>query len=187
MKKELNTSVAFQEKGHLIGQLVDSGYAFAVWRMPNTSEIHFIISLGEAVQKQQSLRELDKGFVLNLYNDNHPSKPFHIPADIQITAERVQIDPRINDSEIGTFIEKINNKKPNKVISNHPRKEHEKGSFEEKVSRAINEMSNGEFEKVVLSRFQDISLDNNFSAWDLFEKTNKAYPGAFCSLSKTPL
>jgi len=189
VRKSLDKSLLVVDKSSLIDKLVDLGYAFAVWRMPNTSELRFIISLKDAHQTDKVIHELDRGFVLNLYEDNHPKKPFFIAADLELVDEDISIDPRINDSRVAAFFKEITEhsikKDLHKVNLNldvdkhiHP--------FEEKVALAVASISRDEFEKVVLSRFQDVTLKDDFTVWAFFQKISKAYPNAFCSISHLP-
>lgn len=186
MKKEIKTSISLQNEEKLVNQLVEAGYAFAAWRMPSKQQINLIIALSIPTQKQQSLVDLDKGFIINSYDDNHPAKPFHIPADIQVVDESLQIDPRINDSEFEAFIKKIEDSKLDKAQVKPTVSESLSSPFEQVVTKAIDEIAKGRFEKVVLSRYQDMALNSSFGAWSFFEKICNAYPGAFCSLSHIP-
>ncbi|MBC6426984.1 MAG: chorismate-binding protein [Ekhidna sp.] len=183
MKEQLEISLQLEHKKGLVRKLEASGYAFAVWRMPGTTQIRFIVSLREPVQEKKNLSELPKGFVLNLYNDNHPASPLYIPADIELTDDEVKIDPRISDSSIESFLNKLSNtpERIDKHLKSVPRNITE--TFKSKVQLAVNNIQNARFEKVVLSRFEDIELSDDFNPWTFFEKICDEYPDAFCSIS----
>ena len=58
--------------------------------------------------------------------------------------------------------------------------------FAEMVSNAINQIENGEVQKVVLSRTKNITLPDTFEVVEAFQKLCLAYPNAFISLVYLP-
>ncbi len=168
----------------VIPMLLGKGYAFAYWRMPNTDQRNLVISLSEP-KTEKSINELDSGFLFNRFDDNHPKAPIHIKADVAFSGDKDPlIDPRINDAQISEFKELLE--------SNIPRAEApdsldpvsgQQSEFQELVANAVREIRNGTFEKVVLSRFQDMAVPEGFSPLDFFDKICDAYPNAFCSFT----
>ena len=188
MKKPLERSLLLADQNRLIERLARSGYAFAVWRMPGASQYKFIVSLEEPFQTEEAVHELDKGFILNLYDDNHPKKPFFISADIELVEEEIQIDPRIGDSKIEVFFDKIAGDFSDADTAMKPPltggERHD--PFESKVALAVENIANDHFEKVVLSRYEDVEVSDPFSVWNFFQTICKFYPNAFCSISHLP-
>jgi len=186
LKGQLEIALQFEHKKSLVEKLEASGYAFAVWRMPGTTQVRFIVSLRPPFQEKKELNELSKGFVINAYKDNHPVNPLYIPADIELTDDEIKIDPRINSSIIELFLTKLSN--TGEKINKYPKTI--TGSaindFESKVQLAIDNIRDGRLEKIVLSRFEDIELRDDFSLWAFFEKICNGYPNAFCSVSYLP-
>ena len=184
MKKELDI-LALEDKQRLIEQLQEAGYSFAVWQMPNETKYRFIISLRTPVQLDSNLNEVDAGFLVNRFDDNHPAAPFHISADIEISKDSVKINPVISDQQIDEFLEDINSSKEHiskaKTIDNPPNNE-----FEEQVASAIEHIRNEDFEKVVLSRYKDIPIPHGFKIWIFFKAITKDYPASFCSITFIP-
>ncbi|WP_370087045.1 isochorismate synthase [Ekhidna sp.] len=183
--KELTAILSLKQPEELIRQLAGSGYSFAMWRMPNETESHFIISLSETRQETDlQLANSKTGFLINAYDANHPIAPYFIEADIVIKNQEISINPNISDSQIDAFKEGIRKTGQSKPL---PKSEiADTNDFEAMVQNAISEIKQGSFEKVVLSRFRDEPLPENFSPWLFFESISKTYINAFCSLCFIP-
>lgn len=175
------------DREELISKLQEAEYAFAAWKLPNTSDIRLVISLSSAKRSEVPLSKMDKGFVLNLFEDNHPIKPYHIPADIILENDELVVDPRIQDKQLEALITDLHTE-PSRVKKSQMPTEFDPSSnqFEETVTCAVQEIKKGTFEKVVVSRYKDQELPEGFSAWAFFSKISKSYPNAFCSLSFVP-
>lgn len=186
MKEALNI-LALEDKQRLIEQLQEAGYSFAIWQMPNETEYRFIISLNSTVQLEPNLREMDPGFLVNRFDDNHPAAPFHISADIQITNNYVEINPVISDQQIDEFLEALNEPEKNvKELKTETIHNPSSNQFEDQVASAVRHIRNENFEKVVLSRFKDIPLPEEFKVWNLFKTISADYPASFCSITFIP-
>ncbi|MEM6737306.1 MAG: isochorismate synthase [Bacteroidota bacterium] len=189
MEYKINSFV-LEDKGELVYKLVENGFGFAAWRMPNKTETQLIISLEKPKQYNPTITELDTGFIINQYQDNHPIKPFFIKADIILKGKGIEtdIDPRVGDKQLDTFIKSITTSRrskseinPNLSLPNAPLND-----FYELVQEAIKEVKAGQFEKVVLSRYEDLGIPAGFSSWNFFQLLCNEYPNAFCSLSFIP-
>ncbi len=168
----------------LVPKLFGKGYAFALWRMPNSEEKSLIVSLSEP-EKQESINQLDPGFLFNRFDDNHPKAPLHIKADIVFKENHTPIiDPRVNDQQLSEFKEKLESVEHNDIDSELTvETSHDNSGFEHLVDMAIEDIKNGELDKVVLSRFKDVEVPQNFSVTSYFNKICTSYPNAFCSLT----
>lgn len=184
---ELLSILKLKKQELLVEQLVNAGYAFAVWKTPQQKEINMLISLKEVKQLDEfQISHLDSGFLVNRYADNHPIKPYYINADIIIKSDTVTLNPKVKDAEIDAFKQRI--KKSNSAIRS-PKiaiPSDDLSGFKASVQNAISEISKGSFEKVVLSRYRDEILPENFSVWSFFEKIGSKYENAFCSISHIP-
>jgi len=189
VRREVEKSLPLADKSSLIDKLIEGGYAFAVWRMPDSAKLNFIIAFQEARQTDLPIHELDQGFILNTYSANHPKKPYFIPADAIFKADDLIIDPRISASQISKFFASLD-RKPYKrsaySSSAFPTPSQPANKFESKVNQALISIENGEFEKVVLSRYEEVVLEEDFSIWDFFQQISQSYPTAFCSISHLP-
>lgn len=184
---KLSTILQLETPEILIGQLEQAGYAFAVWKKPGDEEIHTFISLKEVNQiTGLQLSDLETGFLINSYIDNHPVKPYHIAADVIIRSNEISISPHVNDSQIDVFKKRIKDVKEDGSKSANIKREDTFNTFEQSVSKAIEEIKSDTFEKVVLSRYRDEPLPDDFSLWSFFQTICEKYSNAFCSISHIP-
>ncbi|MEQ9467967.1 MAG: chorismate-binding protein [Ekhidna sp.] len=184
--RELQQILDLQKGDTLLTSLMHAGYAFAAWRMPKKEEVTFIVSLKE-VQKQEgiTLSAADPGFLVNAFSDNHPIKPYHIAADIIITSQgEVTLSPKVTSTEIDDFKARLAENVTARALKSTESVPF--NNYEQIVANAVEEIKNGSFEKIVLSRFRDEVLPNDFSAWEFFGEVAKAYANAFCSLTYIP-
>ncbi|MFZ9046107.1 MAG: chorismate-binding protein [Cyclobacteriaceae bacterium] len=174
-----------------ITHALQTGYPIAVWRHPNETKVSAIIDL-----KSQFLKDLDElefsdpGFLINPFDQHHPSIPKHVRADLIYSWDPAEnnhaeyhISPQLSATELETFMSKdpVKDKAQREdVVSSY------ETDFEEIVRRAIEELKAGTFSKVVLSRTKDIDLPEDFDLYKFFEKACKAYQNAFCYLTYTP-
>jgi len=126
-----------EDKQSLIPKLIESNYAFAVWKLPENDQLNFILSLSTPVASEQNLSNLDKGFIINQFKENHPAKFFYLPADIILDNEELHLDPRVSGSEIDQLLNELSKpdpktKKKEKLIDTYESK-----SFTESVKRTI--------------------------------------------------
>ncbi len=165
---------------NLIEKLIDRPFAFAAWRMPKGKDVHLAVSLDAPIQTSLPLHELSPGFLFNRFADNHPCAPFHIKADLIFSNNEVTISPTVSADKVDAFIATVSN--DNERQKSHSRHTHDSSDFEPNVERAVEEIKAGVFEKVVLARYEDFSLPENFSASAFFEKICETYSNSFCSM-----
>ena len=185
---ELQKTLNLPQKRELFKRLELAGYAFAAWRMPNTTETQLIISLNGVEKLDEfQLSELAPGFLINAFSDDHPVKPYFISADIIIRNNDWFIDPKVESSAIDTFKEAIDEVTPSRPApSSKASDSPELVDFESAVKTAVDEIKTGQFEKVVLSRFKDERLPEEFSAWNFFQRISAKYMNAFVSMTAVP-
>lgn len=183
---ELQKLLDIKQDNQLIQKLELSGYGFAAWRMPNSSESNFIISLNDVERiRDLQLDELNSGYLINTFADNHPVSPYYLPADIIIKGNDVHISPSVK----GSALDKLKHSLESAETTSMPETNEDLKAiehFELKVEAAIEKIKEGQFEKVVLSRFKEEKLPSNFSPWDFFEHISKRYENAFTSLTFLP-
>lgn len=179
--------LTLSNKEALVSKLIKAGYAFAVWRMPHDASYHFIISLSAPSTVDQPIHTLDKGFIINKYSANHPVAPFFLRGDLCLTENETHIDPCVNDQQLASLFHHLSQSEP--AEKNQPVKHSQPNptsDYKAKVAAAVSAIREGQFDKVVLSRYQDIPLPEGFSPWQFFQKSCGAYPNAFCSLTHLP-
>jgi len=172
---------------HLVERLVGSEYGFASWRLPLEKKQHTIVCLNEVAQTDSSLADLSTGFLINSFEENHPPRPFHIKADLIFSDGEAKIESKVNAELVDVFLSYMNrDTQRSKLADSISAKSKKHDPFEVLVEKAIQEINSGHFEKVVLSRFEDIQLPEDFSISDFFDQVCEAYPNAFCSLVHLP-
>ena len=171
----------------LITRLIGSEYSFASWQLPNESERQLIVCLDNVSQTSKPLSEIFSGFLINAFEDDHPPQPFHIKADLIFAKNEPTISSTVSSELIDAFVTRIS-KKPNERTDDIPSKldRPTSGPFELLVEKAVEEIKAGRFEKVVLSRFEEVSLNPQFEINDFFDSLCKASPSAFCSMVYVP-
>ena len=95
----------------LIERLAASEFSFALWRLPKDREEILIVSIRPPRRTDTHISTLDPGFMINKFQDNHPGKPFFIPADLIFRNDAVTIDPRINAKDLDYFQSELKKKK----------------------------------------------------------------------------
>ncbi|MEP1093512.1 MAG: chorismate-binding protein [Cyclobacteriaceae bacterium] len=183
---KIRESLLEMDLGAVLPKLPGNKFPYACWKMPNSDETTLIVSLSKATENQD-INSIDQGFLFNRFKDSHPKNSLHIKADIIFRENSSpRVNPVINDTKIGKFIEQIDSETSadNADISSQPStKDHD---FEHLVEQAVSQIEKGTFEKVVLSRFKDVELPEGFSVTSFFKKVCDAYPNAFCSLIQIP-
>ena len=185
---ELQKTLKIHDKDQLIKKLEIAGYAFATWRMPNSTETQFIVSLGEVNQITDfQLSELRSGFLINSFSSNHPVAPHFIAADLIIKNDELVIDPRVESAQLDKFKESISeNSIQGSFVKSNASVSKSSNHFETMVEQAIEKIKEGLFEKVVLSRYRDESLPSSFSPLHFFNRISKEYQNAFTSMVFIP-
>ena len=175
------------DKTTLVRKLANSEYAFASWKKPESTESHLIVSLSIYDQTTANISELETGFVINKFDDHHPAYPYHIKADLIFGQDDIRIDPRVTAQQLDSFEKAIRSESSNIEKSHRTVNKVTSCHFEQAVQKAINEISNGTFEKVVLSRFKDVTFpQQSFSLSIFFDRLCDLYPDAFCSMVHLP-
>ncbi len=174
---------------NIVQKLIGKPYAFAAWRMPQSSERMLIVSLENAQQTSQPLSELAPGFLLNRFADNHPAKPYHIKADLSFRNDELNISTEIGGQQIDDFLNVIEQSDSKASTTTSPSSNQSKEAidhFEQMVLQAVERIKEGAFEKVVLARHEDLDLPADFSPIAFFDRICAQYPNAFCNMVYVP-
>lgn len=173
------------------------GFPIALWRLPKTTEKQLIIDLsGRASRMKVDLEEMPSGFVMSPFQ----GESLFIKSDLHYSFS--SDNQQVNDNNVEQQVfekqylvcindDEITDKKTPQI---HPDFDVEEKSFgrynemlfAEMVSNAINQIENGEVQKVVLSRTKNITLPDTFEVVEAFQKLCLAYPNAFISLVYLP-
>ena len=185
-KTNLNT-IAFKTPSILWHSLMGSNYPVAIWRLPNDSYVYGISDLRPQIQKHQKLEDAGKGFYVNPFLKHHPTNPQLIKSDLMVKWHKKQwiqtsFDTRLNDQDINDF------QKTLRITTGvlHQETVTPNNEFCNDVVEAVQSIKGGIFEKVVLSRFDDQTLPDDFDLMIAFDAACKAYPNAFVYMISTP-
>ena len=175
------------------------GFPTVMWRLPRQHDKHFLSSfVKNPEQTKIDFEELGAGFAFSPFINTDGKSAYFLKADLHYIFtetspnenegfQEVIIPSSLNPDFIAlieaqkTIVRPVNN--PTNEFSESTRT---KEDFIEEVKEGINQIEQGKFKKVVLSRTKNIKLDDNFDVVTLFDKVCKAYPGAFVSVVSIP-
>jgi len=171
---------------------------FACWKLPNATTAHAIVDVtgGQQIQRPE-VEEMPKGFLVGAFQ--HPqSHAYFIKADLHVSismenGQGMWQDVADSNPEATDFWASLQSKLQHPIeeraafhtvsdVSEQPGEAH----FLDITREAVDEITRGVFEKVVLSRNKSVPLPNGFHPFDTFEKLCRAYPKAFVSLASIP-
>ena len=158
--------------------------SFALWKYPHSKNTHLVI--GDTSKfKTDELNKDQKGFIFHPYNQfeqGYRINP-HFLADY---THQLEIINDVNNLEDKVSSESYTHSVPFYSGKNLRSYQTDSDSFEDYVTKGIQEIKNGTFQKVVPSRSKEIVLDDKFDPLDIFERLGKSYPNAFISLVSIP-
>ena len=166
---DIGLSMSYQEIFSKCQQTVDSVGAFAFWRLPGEASVWFCAGERSSQSEGQKLEDMPAGFVYCPFAAD-PSTKVLISETI---TENVQLDVSDIDRPIPYY-------KASPAISQLP-------DFVSLVTKAIAEVKSGTFDKVVMSRYQDLSLSQIFDPLKAFCLLTEQYPSAFVSMVSDPV
>jgi len=162
-----NTSIYRQdaEWNHLWKEAQQHDAAIAIWRLPNSDKRSLLIDTqGGHVTDSLDLQSFEPGFMAAPF----VGKPYYFKAEHLFVSEIPSVQVSVKE----LF--------PSKAGS--PKKE----NFLYWVNASIEEIKTGNFQKVVLSRTDEESLDADYSTLHFFESLCQVYPQAFVSAFYVP-
>lgn len=167
------------------------GASIAVWRRPDEKNIHFIVDFSFEMQPMAlPLEAKVPGFVFSPFDTDNNG--YLIKGDLHFDLEGSFLD---HPSDYNLTIKKeeflnfINTNRPDAhdagVIKTAVSGESAK-AFKDLVRLSIKAIQDGEFQKIVPSRKQEITFERPLNVGVNFIRLAKAYPTAFVSLVFTP-
>lgn len=199
-KLKLNKSPGLnsREALHYFLQIaVSRGYAYAVWKYPNDPAIHFLVDFsGKEKSIKPELNELAPGFLISRFLNKKNDAAQFISADLyyKIDSNNISLRHQNNDQDLAarafeTEVEELKEsgrKLPKYYASKADFNSTKRDDFTSLVSLAIENIKNGNFEKLVPSKVKVIDLDSDFDINGCFDRLVNAYPNAMVSLVGTP-
>ena len=179
-------------------------FSLALWRLPNNSASHLILSRHSAlIKKDATIEELPTGFIFSPFDRQKdtlflkadlsfsfddgqlktPVTPLENSSATWLSEQRIHASPdeaghqRRRASPTGPFMFR-------KMTA--PLQEPTQATFTTLVHQAVAQIEAGTAEKIVPSRFKQVPLPEGFDLIDMFQRLCKAYPNALVSLVHTP-
>jgi isochorismate synthase len=177
---------------YLINHAVENQFSVAVWRLPNDSRKHLIISRSpQLLKRNAALEELAQGFIFAPFDRNSDS--VYLPADYIFTftdgALRAPEEP-IETTSYTWLEEQLRTVASFKTAKFYTVKKTETSaaaaSYTELVMHGVQQIEKGTFEKVVPSRTKMIDLPLGFDIVQSFQNLCDAYPNALISFVSSP-
>jgi isochorismate synthase len=166
-------------------------FSFALWRLPNNSAKHMILSQQpESIKNNSTVEDLATGFVFAPF-DRAKNSVF-LRADFSFSFDDGQLKNPESQLEISSVTwlnnldRKIVPKKTRKYKPETSFAETSKAHFIEIVSKSVELIESGAAEKIVPSRTKKITLPHDFDVVTVFQRLCKNYPNALVSVVYAP-
>jgi len=171
---------------------VENNYSIALWRLPNQSKRHAILSQNhQPLSHEQEVEELPTGFIFAPFD---PIKDrLFLAADFSFSFENDALLAAENPLEIRSFAWLQEQQIKSLPSRRHlPQRNHttssstEKNHFAKVVEEGVKKIEEGILEKVVTSRFTMVPLPAGFDIVESFQKLCNTYPNALVSFVSLP-
>jgi isochorismate synthase len=177
-------STELQEKKlliHAINYALKQGYSFSLWKAPTKNEKFLVISTTGVRQiNEVSLEDSEAGFILSPFLPDE--KKIFFPADILYRFE----NSLLMEGPVSTNFETASGTLEASSLYYLPLENHETPDFKNLVESSIAQIETGVLEKIVPSRFKDISLNGKFDLLKAFDLLCDKHPNALVSLVSSP-
>jgi len=187
-KEKENTAKEKQILSEFISDALNQKQSFSLWKTPGKNQKNLIVS--NAIQEVDDfvLEEGEAGFAFAPFLPD--SKKYLFPADYHYQFENeVQVKGSLLDSTFTNAKIAEQGGHPNFHYNFHynsyPGKNGQ-GEFAQLVNKGIHEIIDGRFEKVVPSRYKDITLTETFDLLRAFYSLCEKHPQALVSLVSSP-
>ena len=165
----------------------------AIWRLPNESTTHLLISLHPARKYERiPLDEVAKGFVFAPF-DLGNKRGIYLPADILLSFKakkwEVNIANKVPPQLRKQWEEQFQQQLENKEIANYhsiDQLQPAEPDYRGFIAQCIEAIRLKNFEKIVPAREVAYPLPQGFDSITTFLKLSQAYPAAFASMVSTP-
>jgi isochorismate synthase len=176
----------------LTNHAIDHKLSIAIWRLPNQTVKHVILSQeNQLIKKDFPIEDLPSGFIFAPFDKEKDS--IFLPGDFSFSIDNQELNAPENSTESRSqawLLEQLKKKHsagtPKIYYANSTHSETNQTDFENLVSKCISEIEKGTFEKIVPSRTKLVSLPENFNIIDSFQKLCSTYPNALISFVSLP-
>lgn len=166
----------------------EQGYAAALWRLPNSDQIHCLIDFSRDIKPQPLQAEQwqkKKGFLFSPFENENLQNNYFLKADFYTNS--------VTDLKEVPFIEQqtLQKLKENSIFVFQPQiilphRSELKIKHIDLVLKSIEAIHKKHFQKVVLSRREKIKFTEKISLRDVFKRLCKFYPSSFISAVYVP-
>jgi isochorismate synthase len=165
----------------LIANTLENGGAFTLWRKPNSIEkVLLVCNSGTTELDEISFEDLKSGFVFAPFLPNQ--KKVFFSADVVYRFVNGELQETKNgESFASKTIDAEAAYKPLKFYSTAT-PSRLSPSYQQLVEMAVQKIEAGAFEKIVLSRFREITLPEKFDLLEAFNTLCEKHPQAMVSL-----
>jgi isochorismate synthase len=183
----------------------ETGYPAALWRLPNQTEKHLIVHLGDALTEQPiDLDERPPGFAIGLFDSPNAetdglARAYYLHADRHFVVDSAGVaheqDTRSRRSyeAFQGHLKQVMGQRtqPARVAFTErtgavSRQSDTQAQFEATVAEAVRAMQTGQFWKVVISRTKTLDFAQQPDVTMLFDRLCATYPTAFVSVVFLP-
>ncbi|HEY9006429.1 MAG TPA: chorismate-binding protein [Ohtaekwangia sp.] len=177
----------------LIAYAIENQFSVAVWRLPNDSVKHIVISRKPQLLKRDAtiLEELEQGFIFAPFDRN--SDTIFLPADYKFsfTDGTLRAPEHPVETTSHTWFEEQFQAMSAKVTRLHHAKNtevihHAVTNYTSLVAAGVAEIEKGTMEKIVPSRTKMIDLPPEFDIVQSFQNLCRTYPNALISFVSSP-
>lgn len=194
----VSTQETYQTRQKLWNSAQNLNFPSVMWRLPKQTDTHFLCCFQRVPERKKiDFEEFSSGFAFAPFNNPDGSDSLFLNADVhyifkkhseELSEELHKIHSPSSFDENFNLL--INDSAENKTTS-LPSKtidpsDANKRHFLEMVNQAIQAISEGKFQKVVLSRTKKMNLSEKFNQIELFDELCQKYPAAFVSMVSIP-
>lgn len=161
----------------ILSRALERRQSFSLWKMPGKNEIYLILSDSVKYLDDINLEGSETGFAFAPFDP--VEKKIFFPADMLYQIENGAVSPKapaeiLHDSTPGEL-----------AFYQKPKRDEATANFQQLVQASVASIEQGQFEKVVPSRFKDIAVDK-LNLVDAFERLCEKHPQALVSLVSSP-
>lgn len=167
-----------------IADALSQGQSFSLWKTPGVNQKHLIICQAPKEVEEFLLEEGDSGFAFSSFMPD--GKKYFFPADIhyQFDNEILSKGPQPESTHNVKSHNEINPK--NTRFHRLLKSTYSPIDYVDLVRKGLQEISQGQIEKVVPSRFKDITITDEFDLLKAFDTLCEKHPQAMISLVSSP-
>lgn len=181
------TNITLQKIETLFYNLIENGYALALWKSPHDATIHFIFSEDTPVLTDQNITELSPSFLIAPFNAHKDQKYYAIKIDnhfqidlehskVELIKQNINTDILSNEIIKNLIFSTLNNLKLSNTLNDE---------FQKNVAHSIEEINKNRLRKVVISRNKNVQKDLSQTIFKKFITLAKAHPSSFATLTFT--